>query len=159
VTTSTGEQIAALSDEHAVATLAAVLDRQGLAVDPFTQDDQRAQVREALAQPEIREQVTPEQGATDGDLARTALTYLAATDEPTRDLVERALRIPPRPEKDPFLVLGAGALVLLAFRADIDLAHEPGKGWKFRFRTKGLSDSTIGKLLAQLMGNFLNPGA
>ena len=69
------------------------------------------------------------------------------------------MQVAPRADRDPTLLLATGALVLLAFRADIDLAHEPGKGWKFRFRTKGLSDSTIGKLLGQLLGNFLNPGA
>ena len=47
--------------------------------------------------------------------------------------------------------------MLLAFRADIDLHREPGKGWTFRFRTKPLTDATIGKLLSQLLGNFLDP--
>ena len=96
--------------------------------------------------------------ATRGDLARTALTYLAETGDATRGLIDHAMGIAPRADRDPTLLLATGALVLLAFRADIDLAHEPGKGWKFRFRTKGLSDSTIGKLLGQLLGNFLNPG-
>ena len=51
-----------------------------------------------------------------------------------------------------------GALVLMAFHADIEVAKDPGKGWKFRFKTTGLKESTIGKLLGQLMGNFLTPG-
>jgi len=38
------------------------------------------------------------------------------------------MRITPRADRDPTLLLATGALVLLAFRADIDLAHEPGKG-------------------------------
>ncbi|MDQ2707393.1 MAG: hypothetical protein M3Z25_07045 [Actinomycetota bacterium] len=153
----TADRVAALSEEHAVATLALVLARQGLTVDPFTQDEQQAHLREALAQPEITASVAPEPGATHGDLARTALTQLAESDDTTRGLIEQAIDIAPRAERDPTLMLGVGALVLLAFRADIDIAHEPGKGWKFRFRTKGLSDSVIGKLLGQLLGTYLNP--
>ena len=56
-----------------------------------------------------------------------------------------------------FGVLLVGPLVLMAFHADIEIAKDPGKGWKFRFNTTGLKESTIGKLLGQLLGNFLNP--
>jgi len=156
---SIADRVAALSEEQAVTALALVLERQGLAVDPFTQAEQQAHLREALDQPEITDTVDPTPGATGGDLARTALTYLAEGDDTTRGLIDHAMQIALRADRDPTLLLATGALVLLAFRADIDLAHEPGKGWKFRFRTKGLSDSTIGKLLGQLLGNFLNPGA
>lgn len=134
------DRVTALSDEQTVTTLALVLERQGLTVDPFTQAEEEAHLREALAQPEITDSVEPTPGAT-------------------RRLIAQAMQIAPRADREPTLLLATGALVLLAFRTDIDLAHEPGKGWKFRFRTKGLSDSTIGKLLGQLLGNFLNPGA
>ena len=156
---SIADRVAALSDEQAVTALALVLQRQGLTVDPFTHAEQQAHLREALNQPEITDSIEPTPEATRGDLARTALTYLAETDDTTRGLIDHAMQIAPRADRDPTLLLATGALVLLAFRADIDLAHEPGKGWKFRFRTKGLSDSTIGKLLGQLLGNFLKPGA
>ena len=156
---SIADRVAALSDEQAVTALVLVLQCQGLTVDPFTQAEEEAHLREALDQPEITNSVEPTPGATRGDLARTALTYLAETDDATRGLIDHAMGIAPRADRDPTLLLATGALVLLAFRADIDLAHEPGKGWKFRFYTKGLSDSTIGKLLGQLLGNFLNPGA
>ncbi len=152
------DRVAALSDEQAVTTLALVLERQGLTVDPFSQAEEEAHLREALAQPEITDSVEPTPGATRDELARTALSYLAEGDDAAHGLIDHAMQIAPRADRDPTLLL-ATALVLLAFRADIDLAHEPGKGWTFRFRTKGLSDSTIGKLLSQLLGNFLNPGA
>ena len=156
---SIADRVAALSDEQAVTTLALVLQRQGLTVDPFTHAEQQAHLREALDQPEITDSIEPTPEATRGDLARTALSYLAEGDDATRGLIDHAMGIAPRVDRDPTLLLATGALVLLAFRADIDLAHDPGKGWTFRFRTKGLSDSTIGKLLGQLLGNFLNPGA
>ena len=148
--------IATLSDAQAITALTLVLERQGLTIDPFSQDEEEAHLREALAQPDIAGCVEPDPTATRGDLARTALSYLASQNEAAAAMIDRAVAIPPRHERD-LAVLGIGALILLAFRADIEIAHEPGKGWKFRFRTKGLSDSTIGKLLSQLLGNFHNP--
>lgn len=154
------QRITALPDNDAVATLALVLRRQGAPLDPFSQDKQQARLREALSQPEITHGVQAAADATDGDLARTALTHLADSDHTTSELINQAIGIAQRDgdsERDPLLLLGAGALVLWVFRADIELAHETGKGWKFRFKTKGLSDSTIGKLLGQLLGAYLKP--
>ncbi len=71
---SIADRVAALSDEQAVTTLALVLQRQGLTVDPFTHAEQQAHLREALDQPEITDSIEPTPGATRGDLARTALT-------------------------------------------------------------------------------------
>jgi hypothetical protein len=116
-------------------------------------------LREALSQPEITNSVQAADAA-DGDLARTALRHLANSDDTTSELINQAIGIAQRdsdPERDPLLLFGAGALVLWVFRADIDLAHETGKGWTFRFKTKGLSDSTIAKLLGQLLGAYLKP--
>lgn len=149
------DRVAALPDDQAVAVLQLVLERRGLTVDPFTSDEQKAHLREALAQPEVTEQIAPT-AATDGDLARTALTHLLDTDATAEHEVERAIAITAEPgQTRDLLLVGVGALVLLAFRADIDIAHDPGKGWRFRFKTKGLSDSTIGKLLGELLGNLL----
>ena len=83
-------RVAALSDEQAVTTLALVLERQGLTVDPFTHAEEEAHLREALNQSEITDRVEPTPGATRGDLARTGLTYLAEN-EATRGLIDHAI--------------------------------------------------------------------
>jgi hypothetical protein len=113
-------------------------------------------LRQALGRPEITNRVQAAADATDGDLAQTALTHLADSDDTTSELINQAIGIAQR-DSDPLLLFGAGALVLWVFRSDIDLAHETGKGWKFRFKTKGLSDSTIAKLLGLLLGAYLKP--
>ena len=161
-------RVAELSDERAVAVLALVLDRQRMMPDPFSQEQDQQRLEAALGQPEIvvevaggpetRMVVEPVPGVTDGDLARTALTYLADSDPATAALVEQAMDLDPVQETRDLGVLLVGALVLMAFHADIEVAKDPGKGWKFRFKTTGLKESTIGKLLGQLMGNFLNSG-
>ena len=45
----------------------------------------------------------------------------------------------------------------MAFHAEIKLERDPAKGWSFRFHTRPLKDSTIGKLLGQLMGIYQDP--
>ena len=87
------QRVTALSDEQAMTTLALVLERQGLTVDPFTQTEQQAHLREALDQPEITDTVEPTPGATGGDLARTALSYLAEGDDATRGLIDHAMAV------------------------------------------------------------------
>ena len=160
-------RVAGLSDERAVAVLALVLDRQQLMPDPFSQEQDQQQLEAALGQPDIVVElagetetimvIEPVAGATDGDLARTALTHLAESDPATAALVEQAMDLDPAEGSRDFGVLVVGALVLMAFHADIEVAKDPDKGWKFRFKTTGLKESTIGKLLGQLMGNFLSP--
>jgi hypothetical protein len=97
-----------------------------------------------LSQPDITQHVTPDPDATPAVLARTTLTYLADTDQTTRGLIGHALTIALRPERFDPATLVIGGLVLLAFHADITLAHDPHKGWTFHFRTKALSQATTG---------------
>ena len=151
------DRIGALPDEQAITTLALVLQRQGRTVDPFTWADTEAHLREALTQPDIRDVADPDLDATPGALARTTLTYLAHTDDTTHDLIEHAVTIAPRPERFDPATLIIGALVLLAFHADINLAHDPEKGWTFHFRTTALLPDTIGTILGQLYGTYLDP--
>lgn len=47
--------------------------------------------------------------------------------------------------------------MLLVFRTDLQLDHDPGHGWKIKVRTKPLSDSAVGKILSQLLGTYLKP--
>jgi len=106
---SIADRVAALSDEQAVMALVLVLVRQGLTVDPFTQAEQQAHLREALTQPEITNSIEPTPEATRGDLARTALSYLAEGDDTTRRLIDHAMQIAPRADRDPTLLLATGA--------------------------------------------------
>ena len=154
--TALPERIADLDDEQAITVLAAVATRRGYHPDPTTAGQQDQHLREALTQPEITTTLTPTP-TSQGDLARTALTHLATTDPDTATLVDRALQLPTSGERDPVLLFGIGALVLYAFHTDIDLRRDPDKGWSFHFHTTALSDSTIGKLLGQLLGSYLGP--
>jgi hypothetical protein len=56
------------------------------------------------------------------------------------------------PVKTLSLTLGVGALVLMAFDADIDVRLQRIGGWTLEFRSKSVTDANIGKLLSQLLG-------
>jgi hypothetical protein len=58
-------------------------------IDPFTHNDQQANLREALKQPQITDHIRTDVTATDGDLARKSLDDLGS--------VERL----PRPHQKP----------------------------------------------------------
>jgi hypothetical protein len=147
-------RVAALRDEQAVAVLRLVLERRGLTVDPFTAHEQQERLREALAQPEIADRVAPT-AASAGDLARTALAHLLDTDATAADDVDRAIALTADGGRERDLVLvGVGALILFAFSTDMDLAYDREKGWRFRFKRRGLSDSAVGKMLSELLGNL-----
>jgi hypothetical protein len=148
------DRIDTLPDADAIAALRLVLERQGVPVDAAALRETEGHLAEAVE--EARELAAPDPDATPGALARTALRHLAESDAETRDLVERAIAVGSgsRERFDP-ATLGVGALVLLAFRTDIRLERDPGKGWMFKLHTKRLGDSTVGRLLSQLFGVYL----
>jgi hypothetical protein len=152
--TSLHDQIAALSDDEAKRVLALALDGIGRPVDAFAARDAERHLREALAQPDVAAQAAPDPSATAGGLTREALRHLADENEA---IVARALTMThERTRFDP-ATLAVGALVLFAFRSEIELERDPERGWTFRFKTKPLGDETVGKLLGQLMGVFTSP--
>ena len=71
-------QIAALDDGRAIAALCLVLERQGQPVDPIDLRETQDHLEQALHQPGVRQLADPDQAATPGALARTALDHLAA---------------------------------------------------------------------------------
>jgi hypothetical protein len=152
----TPDRIAALSDAQAITALRLVLERQGHSTDPAQLRADQAHLTEALQQPDVRTLAEPDPDATPGSLARIALAQLAASSPESGELVDRAILISDRPGErfDP-ATLAVGALVLLAFRTDLRLERDPGKGWTFKLHTKPLSDSVIGKLVSQLLGTYL----
>jgi hypothetical protein len=149
-------QLERLSDQDTVRVLALAIDARGEQPDPFAWRQVEPRLRDALAQSDLADQAQPDPDATQASLARTTLAILADRDP---DAVQRALAVPDRAggRLDPLLGLGVGALVLLVFKSDITLERDPATGWSFRFHTKALPQSTIGKLLGQLMGVYLDP--
>jgi hypothetical protein len=154
------EQIAQLSDKQAMRALALVLAHAGLEPDPFAKDQPDEQLREALAQPDLAEFAAhPEPPPTEGEIARTTLSYLAEQDQAFRasiaHVVSRDLSSHAATTRLDLATFAVGALVLLAFRTDLTLRKAPDKGWFFEFKLKPLKNAPIGKLLTVLYAKYL----
>ncbi len=148
--------IGGLGDERAVQVLRLVLERQGVLPDAADLRASQEHLTEALADARDRGLADPVR-ATDGDLARAALEHLAAQSQDNRDLVARAAALSAgEVEREP-VTLAVGALVLLVFRTELRLEHNPGQGWKFQLRTRPLSDSAVARILGQLLGTRPKP--
>jgi hypothetical protein len=148
-----GETIAALTDDQAVQALALVVyrDRPPTPADP----DLRSHLQQAARDTDPTGlPVRP--GASEGDLARGTLGYLATTDRAAD--VERAVAITlgrPTERFDPATLI-IGGLVLLALQTEISLDRDPHGRWRFRFHKQPMSDTTLGTVLGQLIGAY-NP--
>lgn len=144
------DRIATLPDSHALATLAAVAQRHGLTFDAGTIITLDQRIGQALAQPQLRPHL-PATGTplSDGDVARAALTHLAASH--ARD-IEQALSVPEPHQRFEPATLALGALVLFAFHSDIELRRDPETGWYFHFKVTPLPHTTIAQILGRLYG-------
>lgn len=148
-------QIQELSDADAVAALAFVLDVE----DASAADMHQLQVaQDALPEafedtPDLGEITPAAHGVTGGELARTALVYLAGQ-EATSNLVGTALNRPRTEGRHDPLSFALGGLVLLALRSDVELKRTATGKWSFHFKLKPMKDSAVVQVMSKLWGLF-----
>jgi hypothetical protein len=158
------KRIGQLSNEDAVGALDLFLQHQ----DPDAYDlglkaeEEERRFRQVLADPgarrEFEAQASIEPSPADwddlargGDLARSALAYLANQSETVHDDVAHAIDRPaPVGMRDP-VTLAIIGLVVLALRPKIDIERDPQKGWRLRFATEPLKDAAMAKVLGKLL--------
>jgi hypothetical protein len=149
------DAIAALPDADAIAALAFVLDVEDASAQGMdelkAEEDRLAEAFEYT--PELGEIVSPEKSATRGDLARTALAYLAGQ-EAASELVGKAVNRPRAEGKRDPLTFALGGLVLLALKSDVELKRSPAGKWSFHFRLKPTKDSALAGILTKMWGLF-----
>lgn len=146
--------ILALSDDDAVAALAFAVDAEDAS---FAETEELRHIEgrlpEAFANSDdLADLGLPDQPAamvTPGDLARSALLYLAGRDD-DRSAVARAVVRPRREgQRDPLTVAVIG-LVVFALRSDVELKRTTTGKWSFHFRMKPMNDTNIVKVLSGL---------
>jgi hypothetical protein len=149
----TSSRIAALTDDQAVQALVLVVyrDRPPTPADP----DLRSHLQQAARDTDATG-LPVQPGASEGNLARGTLGYLATTDRAAD--VQRAVAITlarPTERFDPATLI-IGGLILLALQTEISLDRDQQGRWRFRFHKHPMSDTTLGTLLGQLIGAY-NP--
>jgi hypothetical protein len=158
-------QVEELSDRQAISALDLVLQSREQDTAQVKLQAEEQQLREALANPQVRQQLlavaapAPVPSGTEhdgelarrGDLARATLAYLVEEGGESREAVAHALARPAPPgTRDPFTLAVVG-LVVLALRPVVDFGYDREAGWRFSFKTEPLKDSAMGKLLGKLL--------
>jgi len=148
-------KIDVLSDADAIAALAFVLDVEDASNEDMAQlAAEQDKLPEALnSTPGLGEVASPDEQVSEGDLARSVLSYLAGQ-EATSDLVVKAVNRPrPAGKRDP-LSFAIGGLVLLALKSDVELKRSPAGKWSFHFRLKPTKDTALAGILTKMWGLF-----
>jgi hypothetical protein len=146
--------ILALSDDDAVAALAFAADAEDASsAETDELRDVEGRLPEAFADSDDLAALDlpdgPAATVTPGDLARSALLYLAGRAE-DRPVVERAVARPRREgQRDPLTIAVIG-LAVFALRSDVELKRTTTGKWSFHFRMKPMKDAQIVDVLAKL---------
>ena len=157
-----------LSDQQAISVLQLVLERERRLPDAGQVQELDTRVREAAAQPVDTGDTTDTATGGDagdgglitpGDLARETLAYLLAERPDLAEVIDRAVamtRQDPLEAQSRFepMTVGVGALVVLALQTDLQIERGNDGTWRFKLHKKAMSDSTLGKLLAKLIGVY-----
>jgi hypothetical protein len=145
-------RIADLEEARAVELLALVLQQDGRVLDPLGWRQREAGLREAASDPALsalKVDISP----SDGDLARTALIYLAESQPRLTPVLVHGLNLPAEQMTERFdpITLSVGALILLALQTEVTLEHDEGGRWHFRLHKQPMKESTLGTLLGKLI--------
>jgi len=148
-------QVAKLSDKDAIAALAFVLDLEDVSTQDIAQlKEDQGRLAEAFAEtPDIGEFAAPEQGATEGELARATLIYLAEQEDMGQQVAEAMSRPRREAQRDP-VTLVVGGLVLLALKSDVQLKRSAAGKWTFSYNLKATKDSALVGVFSKLWGLF-----
>ena len=150
--------IDALTDLQAVRVLALVVDHHAPLPDPTRLRELEATLADAADDPDLRPYRRP--GApppSHGDLTRATLTHLSATRPELAPVIDRAVRLADDTTRFEPATLAVGGLVLLALQTEIKVERNTAGEWQFRLHKKALRDSTLGRLLGQLLALDSNP--
>ncbi|MGH3826299.1 MAG: hypothetical protein ACRDQX_03870 [Pseudonocardiaceae bacterium] len=71
-------------------------------------------------------------------------------------MIDRAVRLAEDTTRFEAAMLAVGALVLLALQTEIKVDRNTAGKWQFRPHKKALSDSSLGRLLGQLLAPYTN---
>ena len=150
--------IDALTDLQAIRVLALVVDHQAPLPDPTQLRELDAALAHAADDPDLRPYLRPGTPPPNhGDLARTTLTHLAATRPELTLVIDHAVRLADDTTRFEPATLAVGGLVLLALQTDVRVERNTAGEWQFRLHKKALRDSTLGRLLGQLLTLHFNP--
>ena len=154
----TSPSIDALTDLQAVRVLALVVDHHAPLPDPTRLRELDTALAHAADHPDLRPYRRPgTPPPSDGDLAQATLTHLAATRPELAPVIQRAVGLAEDTTRLEPTTLALGGLVLLALQTEIKIERNTTGEWQFRLHKKAMRDSTLGRLVGQLLALHTKP--
>jgi hypothetical protein len=148
-------EIGNLSDPQAVRALALVVDRVCRLPDPAHLRELDAQLRKASMDGNPADEFGPPPST--GEVARATLAHLVAETPELSEVVRRAGALAPDTGRFDAATLAIGGLVLIALQTEVEMRRDAKGEWRLWIHKKALRDSTLGRLLAQLVSQILPP--
>ena len=150
--------IDALTDRQAVQILALVVDQHAPLPDPFQLRELDAALARAADHPDLRSYLRPgTPPPSKGELARATLTHLAGTHPNLAAVVDRAVHLADYNTRFEPAMLAVGGLVVLALQTEVRVERNATGEWQFRLHKEARRDSTLGRLLGQLLAFATTP--
>ena len=148
-----------LTDLQAVRVLAlVVVDHHAPLPDPTRLRELDTAFAHAADDPDLWPYLRPSTPPpSHGDLARATLTHLSATRPELALVIDRAVHLADDTTRFEPATLAVGGLVLLALHTEVKVERNTAGEWQFRLHKKALRDSTLGRLLGQLLALGSNP--
>lgn len=147
-----------LTDTQAVRVLALVVDHHAPLPDPARLRQLDAALAQAADDPDLQPFHRPgTPPPSDGDLARATLAHLAATRPALTPAIDRGVCLADDTIRFEPATLTVGGLVLLALQTEVKIERNAAGKWQFRLHKKAMRDSTLGRLLGQLLALYTNP--
>ncbi len=147
-----------LTDLQVIRVLALVVDHHAPLPDPTRLRELDTALAHAADDPDLRLYLRPgTPPPSHGDLARATLIHLSATRPELALVIDRAVLLADDTTRFEPATLAVGGLVLLALQTEVKVERNTAGEWQFRLHKKALRDSTLGRLLGQLLALDSNP--
>lgn len=89
-----------------------------------------------------------------GELARAALAHLVTSRPELSPVLGRAISLPTDTARFDPATLAVGGLVMIALQTELKLSRNESGQWRFSLHKKPMRDSTLGRVLAKLIGLY-----
>ncbi|ATL31197.1 hypothetical protein KY5_6179 [Streptomyces formicae] len=149
-------EIGELSDEAAVQALAAVAEELGLLGAARQYDWDEAELSETLDAGYVDAYLSPGQPvASEGELARATLVYVASLGEDMARTVNEAADFARSPgERSLLMTIGVPVLVVVVLQTEVLVKRDTRGKWSLTIHKKAMKDAALGRVFTALLSRI-----
>ncbi|CAM5651260.1 hypothetical protein SALBM135S_05119 [Streptomyces alboniger] len=149
-------EVRALSEETAVRALAVVVEERGLLAEASRCPWSGAELTEAVAAGDLAAYLPPDRPeATDGELARATLEYVASQSEDMARTVGEAVEYARSPlERVEPVALSVTVLVVVLLQTEVAVKRDTRGRWSFTIHKRAMRDAALGRVFTALLSRL-----